>query len=230
MSGFTSLSTLSSIITKHPEFATTLEGLNLDFCCGGNKTLKESCEALSLNTEEVIKTLEKIQKEKSEIKSIEYEKLNKDELIDHIVSTHHSFFKNEEPTLTKLVEKVSRVHGPGGRSTSSYLPDLKENYDKFVLIFSEHLQNEEETLFPFLKTCDENDKKKIKEMIGDYINDHEETGKYLKIMKNLTNSYEIPEGACQSFKTMLTKLQTLEQDIHIHVHKENNILFPKFLK
>ena len=188
----TPLSTLSSIVTKHPEFAKTLEELNLDFCCGGNKTLKESCEALSLDTEEILNKLEKLKLEKKDNETVDYENLNVSDLIDHIVSKHHAFFKDEEPTLTKLVEKVARVHGPDGRSTSSYLPDLKQNYDEFSKIFSKHLNDEEKILFPFLKICDLNDQKKIKEMIGNYINEHEETGKYLKKIKIMTNSYEIP--------------------------------------
>eukprot|EP01080_Neovahlkampfia_damariscottae_P002775 gene2775-4183_t len=189
---FTSSSTLSSIVTLHPEFTKTLEELNLDFCCGGSKTLKESCEALSLNIEEVMEKLEKIVVSKSKIETVKYESLNHCDLIDHIVSKHHTFFKDEEPTLTKLVEKVARVHGPNGKSTSKYLTELKENYDQFASIFSTHLKEEEEILFPFLKTCDKTDTKKNKEMIGNYINDHEETGKYLKNIKTLTNSYEIP--------------------------------------
>jgi regulator of cell morphogenesis and NO signaling len=150
-------------------------------------------------------------------------------LIDHIVADHHAYLKRELPRLAELVEKVESAHG-------ARHPELAEIREIFAALKDElllHLLKEEKILFPMIKQLD-----LATEMPHFYCvtsanpirvmeREHEETGVGLARLRAITGSYEPPADDCATYRAMLDGLAELEMDLHLHIHEENNILFPR---
>lgn len=151
------------------------------------------------------------------------------ELADHIVEVHHGYLKDALPRLEFMVGKVATVHG----ERRPELVELRRTYDALKPELEAHLFKEEEVLFPMCRELDAAETKPdfhcrtIDNPIGTMVAEHEEVGGVLARMRELTGGYEPPVDACNTHRAMLDGLAELERDVHLHVHKENNILFPK---
>lgn len=151
------------------------------------------------------------------------------ELIGHIVETHHGYLKEALPRLERLVGRVATVHGEGHPE----LLELRETFGALKPELEAHLLKEEEVVFPMCGELEGAEVKPdfhcrtIENPIKTLVAEHEEVGGVLDRMRELTGGYEPPEGACNTYRAMLDGLEELERDVHMHVHKENNVLFQK---
>ena len=151
------------------------------------------------------------------------------ELTQQIEATHHEFMKSEIPTLLSFVEKVARVHGP----KDERLVEMKNIFEEVMHELGPHLIEEEEVLFPAIRLLDTHDqineaqRRQIQEPILKLENDHDAIGDAFKKLNKLSSGYAIPDWACNTYRAMLTGLKRFEEYLHIHVHKENNVLFPR---
>jgi regulator of cell morphogenesis and NO signaling len=153
-------------------------------------------------------------------------------LIEHIISKHHIFTAEEVERLRPLMEKVCTRHG-----------DLHPELFKLQTIFTAladslipHMRKEEMVLFPYirgLQSATEANLSAPTPHFGTVANpirmmmaDHEEDGERLRVMREITSDYTLPEGACPSFTALYAGLEDLEKDLHRHIHLENNVLFP----
>ena len=154
------------------------------------------------------------------------------ELADDIEQTHHAYLRDELPRLRDLVKKVSAVHG----QVHPWLTVLGSVYAELVAELDPHMLKEEQILFPMIRELDQATTAPSFHCgnVGNPIRmmemEHRNAGDALDRMREMTNDYEIPEGACNSFRAMLTGLEHLEADLHLHIHKENEILFSKALE
>ena len=156
----------------------------------------------------------------------DYNTMEFDQLIDHIVSTHHGYLKRELPLIAELTQKVSKAH----ESKDARVLKIDSVFRRLAAELEPHLQKEEEVLFPFILKLSEKEKLStgsIANPIAAMEYDHDSAGAALKKLRELTDDYTEPEWACNTYRVLLERLQQLEWDIHQHVHKENNILFPK---
>lgn len=214
--------TLGSLVVENPARSRVLEELGLDYCCGGKKTLRESCVAKSLVPEQVMAQLEKCDQTDT-APTQDPATLTPGLLADHIESTHHAYLKRELPRLSQLLDKVVAAHG----RTNPYLHELKAVFEPFRSELEQHMAKEEQVLFPW-----------IRQKIGSGMRgpiavmeaEHEAAGAALETFRVLTAGYSIPETACGTFRALMDGLATLERDMHQHVHLENNVLFPKALE
>ncbi|MCL4321621.1 MAG: iron-sulfur cluster repair di-iron protein [Deltaproteobacteria bacterium] len=200
----------------------------IDFCCGGNKTLKMACEESNINEKFIVNELNAVQEQgqekekgKNYISNQGANDWDIDFLIDYIVNIHHTFLRIHLPEGAEYMEKIARVHG----SRHLELIKIRELFTKMTEALIFHLDKEETGLFQHIK-----DKKTgdglLKE-INDAEYDHEYVGHILKEMNFLSSSYSVPEDACASYKHAYELLKNISDDIMIHVHLENNILFKK---
>ncbi len=225
--------TVGELVAERPMRARFFEKRNIDYCCGGRKLLSQVCQETDADLQTLLKALEQFDKENAE-KTDESNWLDASikELIDHIVSRHHEFLKQELPRAQHLAEKVARVHG----KDHPELIRVHEAVGALSKDLENHLEKEETVLFPYCITLDNADTLPeihcghVSNPIAVMLREHEDAGDLLKEIRTLTQDFSLPEGACNSYRALFETLETLEQDIHEHVHKENNILFPNVLK
>lgn len=205
--------------------------MGVNYCCGGNRSLKEVCAEKGLDATTVLRMLEAYNDEPGADPEDgrDWSEAPMRELVEHIVEVHHGYLKEALPRLERLVGRVATVHGEGRPE----LVELRGIFDALRPELEAHLLKEEEVLFPMCRELAVAGAKPnfhcrtVNNPIGTMVAEHEEVGGVLLRMRELTGGYEPPEGACNTYRAMLDGLAELERDVHLHVHKENNVLFPK---
>jgi regulator of cell morphogenesis and NO signaling len=222
--------TVGLIVAEQPLRAAVFDRLNIDYCCGGKRTLSEACASHGINTAQVIAQLnENDQAIAADSKIENWLSASLSDLIDHIQQTHHAYLKTELPRLQELADKVASVHGVRE-------PRLKEVARVFSAMRDEieqHTNKEDIILFPFIRKLDQ--KKGIpKAPFGSVSNpvrcmeaEHNDASEALQQLRTLTDQYVAPESACASWVALVAGLAYLEHDLRTHIHKENTILFPR---
>lgn len=214
---------IGSLVTKTPEYAKVFEKFGLDYCCKGNRTLKEACDEKKLNVAEVLETLKQLSPSSA---SIDWDQMKTKELVKYIVDTYHVFTKQELQRISQLIEKLKAKHG----ERYPYLLDLENIFKQMKTSLLEHIEEEEQVIFPLLVNLEINkhsSHEEIKQYLTSLDKDHLETGEALERIKKLTHDYTPPSDACMTHIVMLSSLERLEQNLHEHIHKENQILFPR---
>lgn len=226
---------LGQLAAKDLRKAQIFKKYGLDFCCGGKKTVKQACAEKGLDVTKIEQELQQADKMPA-TRPLSYDEWGLDFLADYIVNTHHSYVKKTLPELRGYAAKVARVHGTRHPELLA-IHQLVENVNAEL---SAHLAKEEQVLFPYIKeiVAAVNRAEKIPTAhfgtIGNPISmmetEHEMAGKDLAQIRNLSNNFSLPGDACASYSLLYRLLEEFEDDLHIHVHLENNILFPKALK
>ena len=216
---FTPATSLGEIVAQNPDTAKILSRHGLDFCCGGQRSLADACAAEGLDTEQVLAALTVVPAKQGET---DWTAVSAAELIQHIVSVHHDYLWREMPQLSALATKVARVHGANH-------PELKEIatiYQQLVAELTDHLLTEELEQFPAIADGSGWSREAVEELIGE----HDAAGELLTQLRQLSYEYTVPSDGCASYRLLYQELEALESDLHLHIHKENNILFPGLLK
>jgi regulator of cell morphogenesis and NO signaling len=222
----TPTTTLAEIASTYPTLTRELERLGLDYCCGGKRSLEEACRQQGLDPEAVVAELSS--QPLAAEPAAEWRGLAPADLVDHLEATHHRFLKQELPRLSELAAKVGRVHGEKH-------PDLVRAAEVLAEIrfdLEPHLRKEEEVLFPMIRTLASATHRpcfpcgSIANPIAVMEDEHTVVGGLLERMRALTHGYQAPTGTCASTRDWMAGLAELEADTHLHVHKENNHLFP----
>ncbi|MBI3125483.1 MAG: DUF542 domain-containing protein [Ignavibacteriales bacterium] len=231
---------IRDIVLSHPQLIGLFEKKRIDFCCNGHVTLSAVLNEKRYTENQKEKFLAKIEEEiASEIINTpvllpEFTKLK--ELCQYIIQTHHAYVVKETIEIPILFEKVVKAHAANhpevteaGRLTIDLLKDLKS-----------HLHKEETILFPlikYLEDCKHFEEKphlgrnqSIRKIINVMESDHQTAGIVTEKIRELLNDYKAPADACMTYELLLQKLDSFEKDLHIHVHLENNILYPKAIE
>ena len=224
---------IGELVAKDLRKAEVFKKFNIDFCCGGKKTLSQVCNDKQINIKDVESELEKLDST-SESVSQNYNEWSLDFLVDFIINTHHKYVKNSLPILLEYTAKVAKVHGKEHLEVVAIYDLFKEASDELNL----HMMKEETILFPYIKQL-VNEKNSVNEgcSFGTVKNpirmmehEHDVVGNIFKTIRELSNDYTPPEDACTTYKLSYKKLEEFENDLHQHIHLENNILFPKSIK
>jgi regulator of cell morphogenesis and NO signaling len=224
---------IGELVTDNYKFADVFKLHGIDFCCGGGISVQEACKKQGLDYNLVVSELNKIG-EPEEIEN-DFRHWEIDEMIDHIVKIHHSYVKTSLPLLVEYATKVASVHGEAHPEVIT-IKDLILDLENDLM---PHLKKEEDILFPYIKIMVASqivDETPIKAPFGSVENpislmltEHELAGDILKSISTLSNGYTPPTDACNTFKVLYHKLNEFEEDLHLHIHIENNILFPRAL-
>jgi regulator of cell morphogenesis and NO signaling len=228
MATFQISDTVGEIVRDRPSLSRLFEQAKVDYCCGGKKTLDEACRNQGIDPQTFLAQLEAIANSNTEIE-MNVATLSLTKLADHIEQTHHAYLHTELPRLEKMVTKVASVHGEKE-------PRLHQIKDIFLVVSQEletHLQKEEKILFPMIRQLESSAAVPsfhcgtIANPVHQMEFEHDEAGVALGQLRQLTDNYTPPEWACNTYRAMLDSLLNFEQDMHQHIHKENNVLFPK---
>ena len=221
--------TLGELAVKDLRKAQVFKKFGLDFCCGGKKTVKEACAEKGLDVTKVEQELQQADRN-PDFRPVPYDEWNLSFLADYIVNTHHAYVKKSMPDLRQYALKVAKVHGASHPELIPVQSLVEEIYQEL----STHMIKEEQILFPFIKQLEtgsgDSSVRNIKNPIDVMEHEHELVGKNLEQIRELTKDYALPADACASYNVLFKMLEEFENDLHLHVHLENNILFPKALK
>ena len=227
--------TLGEIAAKDLRKAQVFKKYGLDFCCGGKKTVKQACAEKGLDVTKIEQELQQADKIPAS-RPLPYNDWSLDFLADYIVNTHHSYVKKNLPDIVLYAAKVMKVHG-GSNPELVKILQLVEEVNAELLT---HMVKEEKILFPYVKELVLVESSlqplyaanfgTVQNPINMMEMEHELVGKNMDEIRTLTNNYLLPEDACASYSLLYRLLAEFEDDLHLHIHLENNILFPKALQ
>ena len=223
MTDFDSQQTLAQIVTDLPGSARVFERWGIDYCCHGQRPLDAACAELNVDTASVVADLTGL----GEPQRADWASLSPADLTEHIVCTHHDYLKEELPRLIALATKVNSVHGERH-------PELAEVLTLIQMTEADltpHMQREELVVFPAIRKMSEDPT--FKPMFGNFTNpistlmmEHDNQGRLLDRLIEVTGNFVPPGDGCASYAALYDGLRNLDQDTRLHVHKENNVLFP----
>ena len=223
--------TIGDFVAENFRTAEVFKKYNIDFCCKGGRTVEEACDKKKVSPEEIYKELEEVANRKSE--DIDFNSWPLDLLADYVEKTHHRYVEEKSAMLIPYLNKLCKVHGERH-------PELFEINELFIgsaQDLAAHMKKEELILFPFIKQMVEAKKKgeplpaprfgTVENPVAMMKHEHEAEGERFVKIAELTNNYEFPDDACGTYQVTYRMLEDFQNDLHKHIHLENNILFPK---
>ncbi|PTS89156.1 iron-sulfur cluster repair di-iron protein [Flavobacterium sp. HMWF030] len=227
--------TIGEYVAKDFRTAALFSKYGIDFCCNGNRSIEEACQKKAVTADVLLQEIETVLSSKSD-SGIDYNAWPIDLLADYIEKTHHRYVSEKTPILLQFLDKLSRVHG----AKHPELLLINELFKGCAGELAKHMKKEELILFPFIKKMvhatlsDELIElphfETIQNPIAMMMHEHDAEGVRFRKIAELTNNYTPPADGCNTYKVTFAMLEEFEQDLHKHIHLENNILFPKAAK
>ena len=225
--------TVAEIASKSLAAVRVFEKLGIDYCCGGKRPLAEVCRTKRLDVDAVQTQLDEAAKASPEsARDWLVEPLRG--LIAHIVNTHHAYLKRELPAIDARVAKVYRVYNARYGPTLTGLPEV---FARLRAEMERHMQKEEMVLFPAIAACEvavnagdpppQSPFGTMANPIAMMEAEHESAGEALAKIREITQNFHVPDYGCVTYRALMSGLKELEEDLHMHVHLENNVLFPR---
>ncbi|EON74916.1 Nitric oxide-dependent regulator DnrN or NorA [Lunatimonas lonarensis] len=224
---------VGGIVAENFRTARVFTAYGIDFCCKGSISVQEACEINGVALEPLLKDLLVVS---SLPDDVHYINLSLNSLIDHIVSTHHSYIENTVPPLRTYLQKLASVHG----DRHPELHVIKDLFMEAIDGLTVHMKKEELILFPYIKAMRSADEKGFSLSPPHFVHidipidlmehEHDTEGERFRRISALSNGYETPSDGCQTYRVAYAMLKEFEEDLHTHIHLENNILFPKAKK
>jgi regulator of cell morphogenesis and NO signaling len=218
--------TLGDVVARNPAAARVLDRLGLDYCCHGQRTVAGACAEAGLDPVEVAAALDAVEPGGD----TSWAGLELPALADHIVESHHGYLKDELPLVDGLAEKVLAVHGGGHPE----LDQVRSLVRALRADLEPHLQKEEQILFPAIHELARGRREfpfgALSNPIRMMLLEHDSAGELLAVLRTVTGGYAVPADACASYRSLYERLEALEADTHVHIHKENHTLFPAALE
>jgi regulator of cell morphogenesis and NO signaling len=216
--------TVGEIVAENPSQARVFQSFDIDFCCQGGRTLREACTLKGIGLESVIEQLEAAGAEKTAPEN-NPALLPPVELMQYIVTNHHAYLRAELPRIDAMSERVAKVHG-------GHTPSLVEVFHIFCAMAEEldgHMMKEEQILFPAIQALCAGGASvmPLEGPVACMLQEHDDAGEALARMRELTNGFTPPPEACNTYRALFAGLAELEEDLHLHIHLENSVLFPQ---
>lgn len=216
-------------VAERPQTSRVFERLNVDYCCHGATPLAEACALRGLDPQEVLSQLRAATAAHASTPEPRWIEATLSSLCDHIEQTHHAYLNAELPRLDGLLAKTIAAHG----TQHPELLEVRAAFDDLRAELGPHMFKEERILFPAIRSLEQSAARPsfpfgtIANPIRMMEHEHDNAGHALGRIREATRDYEPPADACNTYRALLDGLRQLEQDMHQHVHKENNILFPR---
>lgn len=221
---------IGELVAKDYRTAAVFQSSGIDFCCKGDRTISEVCNINNLESDELIENLSAVMNQQQ--KEVDYDSWPIDLLADYIEKKHHRYVEEKTAEIKPYLEKIVRVHGENH-------PELKEIEDLFLKsagLLAAHMKKEELILFPFVRKITELKKGEkigsrqfgsVENPVDMMKDEHENEGERFRKIEELSNNYTPPADGCNTYKVTFALLKEFQDDLHLHIHLENNILFPK---
>jgi regulator of cell morphogenesis and NO signaling len=222
---------VGEIVAADYRAAGIFEQFGIDFCCGGRRSLVEACRTASADPTDVVRALTGLPPYR--VDDDDVTRWPVDRLIDHIVTVHHAYVRSALPRIAGYLAKLQEVHG----ARHPELTRIASRFDQVSADLEQHMLKEELVLFPYVRDLAEHAEEAcgtLRSPFGTVQNpirvmerEHRAAADELDAIRELTNGYAVPEDGCTTYAVCMAELARFEQDLHRHVHLENNVLFPK---
>ncbi len=224
--------TIGEFVTADYRTSRVFEKYGIDFCCGGKVSLSAVCRQKGIDPNTILNEIEAMQHTPID-RGQNYSAWGLSFLADYIVNTHHTYLKDNLEPIARYARKVAGVHG----ANHPEVIEISNIFDKIACDMAGHLRHEEEVFFPAVKRAEDaiksggspttEDREQIKSSLDNLGLEHDEVGEAIHTIRHLSRDYTLPDDACNTFMVTYQKLEEFEDDLHKHVHLENNILFPR---
>lgn len=230
--------TIGDIVAEDFRTAIIFEQAGIDFCCNGNRTIEAACKEQKIETGDFLRRLQQVvdAPSRKDYAVNDYKSWPLDLLADFIEKTHHRYVVTQIPIIQSFLDKIVRVHG----DRHPELAEIKALFDICAGELTAHMKKEELILFPFIRKMVQAKQEGIKDISASFstvqnpiwmmMHEHETEGERFRRIKELSNQYAPPGDGCNTFQAAFVGLQAFEDDLHMHIHLENNILFPKSIE
>ena len=221
--------TLSQIVRENYQAAYVFEKYGLDFCCKGKRPLKEACDDKQVAIDNLLSELNIALS--TNATGQDFDRMSLTELSEYIIRVHHGYVKQNIPQIDAYLSKLALKHG----DTYPYLKEVYALFSELQQELTQHMLKEERILFPRIKQLEffgstQFTADAFLSPINIMEEEHDHAGTLMQKIREITSNYEAPEQACTTHRVALAALKGFEEDLHQHVHLENNILFPKAIE
>lgn len=223
---------IGELVAQDYRAASVFKKYGIDFCCQGNRTIQDACENNGLDSKVVLTDLEEVIKAKDEA-ATDYKSWPIDFLADYIEKKHHRYVEEKVLEIKPYLSKLCKVHG----ERHPELFEIQEEFNVSAGEFAAHMKKEEFILFPYIRKMAKAKHEglnfaaphfgTVQNPVQMMMNEHNDEGERFKKIERLSNHYTPPQDGCGTYKVTYALLKEFEQDLHLHIHLENNILFPK---
>ena len=236
MSPITTEKTVREIAVERPQSIRVFEKFGIDYCCGGAKPLEEACMKNGANVDAVLKAIEELEIKAGADDLHDWAATSMEALVNHILSKHHEYVRNEIPRLQKILEKVEAVHGKNHPNVVT----VNRLFGELAQELASHMLKEEDVLFPYVIKMERAVLAgssappaffgSVRNPTAAMVQEHEAAGELLGEIRKSCDDFKVPPDVCTTFRAMYQGLEEFERDLHQHIHLENNILFPRALR
>jgi regulator of cell morphogenesis and NO signaling len=225
-------SIVGELVSSNYQTAQVFQSYGIDFCCKGNQTIEDVCKNKNITTSDLIEELNEAANSVNST-GTNFQSWPIDLLADYIEKKHHRYVEEKVPVLKQYLQKICDVHG----KKHPELFEIKELFDASSGELTKHMKKEELVLFPFIRKMIEAEKEHlqlhephfitVKNPIHMMMQEHTHEGDRFEKIAHLSNNYTPPDDACNTYRVTFQLLKEFQDDLHLHIHLENNILFPK---
>lgn len=222
---------IGAMVAEDFRTAAVFKKYGIDFCCKGGRTISDACEKKGIDEQKIYEEIENLPK--SGGANIDFTSWPLDLLADYVEKTHHRYVEEKTPVLQVFLDKLCKVHG----ERHPELFEIRELFDESAKDLAAHMKKEELILFPFVRNMIKAQQTgealrqphfgTVENPVNMMQHEHTVEGERFEKIAQLTDGYTPPEDACNTYKVAFAMLQDFENDLHTHIHLENNILFPK---
>ena len=226
---------VGELVAEDYKAASVFKSYEIDFCCKGNRSINEVCESNNINSQSLIDDLDTTLN-KAESGSTDYKSWPIDLLVDYIEKRHHKYVDDKILEIKPYLDKTCNAHG----KDNPELLEIRELFNQSAGELTAHMKKEELILFPFVRqvakvilTGEKLDAAhfgSVENPVNMMKEEHVDEGERFRKISELSNNYTIPEGGCNTYAVTYALLKEFEEDLHLHIHLENNILFPKAIE
>lgn len=228
-------SNIGKIVAENYKAAAVFKQYGIDFCCNGNRTIESACRKKQIDEEQLLAELQEAVTQKG-TGEIDFKSFPLDLLADYIEKTHHRYVERKIREITPYLRRIVEVHG----DNHPELLVVEQLFQQSAGDLTAHMKKEELMLFPTIRrlvqsqlsgrTTPETAPGSIAEMVARMEQDHEAEGDRFRHISELTDQYNPPADACNTYRVTFSLIDEFEEDLHRHIHLENNILFPKAIE
>lgn len=226
---------VGELVAQDYRAASVFKKHGIDFCCNGNRSIGEACEKRKVEIDSFMQTLEQALQEENNV-SLDYNSWPLDLLADYIEKKHHRYVQDKTLEIKPFLDKVCRVHG----AEHPELLEINKLFTESTGELAMHMKKEELVLFPFIKKMVSISQDKtafesphfgtIQNPVNMMMDEHDVEGSRFRKIAELSDNYTPPADACNTYRVTFALLKEFEEDLHLHIHLENNLLFPKAIE
>ncbi len=226
---------ISEIVAEDYRTTAVFQKYGIDFCCNGNRLFSKVCQEKGINSDDLLRQIEDVMRDPQK-GTADYDSWPIDLLADYIEKKHHRYVENQIPVIQQYLKKLCEVHG----KKHPELLKINQLFSDSTGELATHMKKEEFILFPYVRKmvkAQHNNElpgksqfDTVQNPIKAMMQEHDNEGQRFREINQLSNNYTVPEDGCQTFRVAYEALREFENDLHLHIHLENNILFPKTIE